>query len=125
MGDCNVDDIRTVLCSVVQEFQKVGIYVDETICVFPSELGHLRTLAQLGPNGEHSILLSARDRRYDKYVYQFAHEYCHVFTNHYKTIGEHRGRWLDEILCETASLWCLKQLANSWDKAPPYPHWQS
>jgi len=124
-GDCQVVDIRAVLWSVVQEFQKAGVEVKETICVYPSDLGHPRALTERGPKGEHSVLLSARDRKYNKYVYQFSHEYCHLFTGHFKTAGDHRARWLDEVLCETASLWCLKQLSDTWTNDPPYDAWRA
>ena len=66
----------------------------------------------------YQIRISARDTYWCKYVYQFAHELCHVMTN----FDRHRRRrhgWFDESLCELASLFVLQRLATEWIEDPP------
>lgn len=67
------------------------------------------------------VYLSARDDRWYQYVYQFAHEYCHVLA-HYdrKQSGDDIDRdnqWFEETLCETASLYAVHHLAVDWSAA--------
>ena len=37
----------------------------------------------------------------------------------------HANMWLEESLCETASLFALRAMSRSWQTAPPYPAWRS
>ena len=64
------------------------------------------------------VHLSARDDRWYQYVYQFAHEYCHLLSHFDR---KQRGgeilrdhQWFEESLCETASLYALRQSAVQW-----------
>lgn len=66
----------------------------------------------------YQIRLSARDRYWSQYVYQFSHELCHVMTNFDRHKG-HKHRWFDESLCELASLFVLHRLAELWKAQPP------
>ena len=65
--------------------------------------------------------LSARDDRWYQYVYQFAHEYCHLLSHFDRKqsrdgiLSEHQ--WFEESLCETASLYALRRLAAKWCNA--------
>lgn len=69
------------------------------------------------------MYLSARDNRLYQYVYQFAHEYCHLLAHFDRKLqgGEIvRGhQWFEESLCETASLYALARLAARWCAAAP------
>ena len=66
----------------------------------------------------YQIRLSARDRYWSQYVYQFSHELCHVLTNFDRHKG-HKHRWFDETLCESASLFVLHRLPELWKAKPP------
>jgi len=66
----------------------------------------------------YRIRLSARDCLWCQYVYQFAHELCHVMTN-FDRHRSRRHRWFDESLCELASLFVLHRLAAAWVEEPP------
>jgi hypothetical protein len=64
------------------------------------------------------VHLSARDDRWYQYVYQFAHEYCHLLSHFDR---KQRGgeiqrdhQWFEESLCETASLYALRRSAAQW-----------
>ncbi len=79
-------------------------------------------LYERGPGGEIRIELTASGADAGPYVYEFAHEFCHVLSNyerhpHHAVTRNHQ--WFEEALCEVASLYTLKALALSWQKAAP------
>ena len=74
-----------------------------------------RTLFDRRP---YEIRLTARGNDWPRYVYQFAHELCHVMTN-FDRVREHRHKWFEESLCELASLFVLYRLAEVWAADPP------
>src|SRR5215475_16047241 len=77
-----------------------------------------------------AIGLTARDNHWAQYSFQFAHECCHAMINYSNDEpGLTRDRqyanlWLEESLCETASLFTLRELSRSWLIAPPYAAWR-
>lgn len=80
------------------------------------------------PDGSIVMYLSARDSRWYQYVYQFAHEYCHLLARFdrkqrgQEIVREHQ--WFEEALCETASLYALRRLAERWCQSPPGPQFR-
>lgn len=76
-----------------------------------------------GPNGEYLIRLHADRTRWHLYVYEFAHEFCHILSNYGRAGGEvsRQNQWFEETICETASLYALESLATEWSLAPPEP----
>jgi NitT/TauT family transport system substrate-binding protein len=75
-----------------------------------------------GPGGEIRIELTASGTEPVPYVYEFAHEFCHVLSNyerhpHHAVTRNHQ--WFEEALCEVASLYTLKALAVAWQKSAP------
>ena len=66
----------------------------------------------------YQVRLSARDRHWSQYVYQFSHEICHVMTN-FDAHKKHKHRWFEESLCALASLFVLHRLAAVWAEEPP------
>ena len=70
-----------------------------------------------------SIQLTARDRDWCKFAYQFSHEFCHVLSG-YERLKENPNNWFHEVICEVASLFTLRQMARRWPDAPPYQHWK-
>ncbi|WP_374266891.1 hypothetical protein [Zoogloea sp.] len=80
-----------------------------------------------GGAGEYRIRLHARDENWHLYVYEFAHELCHLLSNYDAQplpAGAHRdNQWFEETLCETASLFTLRHLAQRWEAEPPGPEW--
>lgn len=82
------------------------------------------------PSGRISIGLSSRDTYWSQYSFQFAHEFCHAlanFSNNPRRLIRYprsANLWLEESLCETASLFVLRAMNRSWRTAPPYPAWE-
>lgn len=70
------------------------------------------------------IYLASQNTLWSKYSYQFAHELCHYIadTNFYKKID--RFGWLEESICELASLFTLKKMSDAWATDPPYSNWK-
>lgn len=64
------------------------------------------------------LLLSASDKYWAQYIYQFAHEFGHVACNFRRAdLRENRFQWLEEAICGAVSLYCLEYMAQNW----PFP----
>ncbi|MGA8480311.1 MAG: hypothetical protein WB696_20280 [Chthoniobacterales bacterium] len=92
---------------------------------------HPQTDFKRTASGRIGIGLSARDTHWAQYGFQFAHEFCHALANYSNSpqrmvrYPRHANLWLEESLCETASLFALRAMNRSWRTAPPYPAWRS
>ncbi len=80
------------------------------------------TLFRRNLRGEVVVLLDTGDRFWCQYAYQMAHEFCHILCGFRK--GGRRNLWFEESLCEMASLFAMRSMAESWKTAPPYPNWK-
>ena len=69
-----------------------------------------------------TIQLAARDRSWSQFAYQFAHEFCHALSN-YELLRDNPNKWFHEALCELASVFTLRKMAETWPTQPPYPNW--
>lgn len=79
-------------------------------------------LFKRGPKGEYTVKLNTRGRHWAQYAYQFSHEFCHILCNYRE--GGSQNKWFEESLCELASLYSLRRMAESWKTNPPYPNWK-
>jgi len=71
-------------------------------------------LFQRTPQGEHHVLLRARDANWAHYAYEFAHELGHILTNyerHARDPFATRHQWFEESLCEMLSVYALRRMA--------------
>ena len=111
------DELHTLLTATIQAFpdQKTPpLYLTRTN-------QKPITLYERTPRGEINIRLNISGRYYAQAIYQFAHEYAHVLANFASTM--HENQWLEETLCETASLYALMHLSKEWrDNAPSDTH---
>jgi len=80
-------------------------------------------LYRKGPKGEHIVRLDVGGTYWCQFAYQFAHEFCHILTNYHPAQSK-KNNWFVESLCETASLYAIRQMAETWKTAPPYPNWK-
>jgi hypothetical protein len=91
---------------------------------------HPQTDFKRNSRGRVSIGLAARDTHWAQYSFQFAHEFCHTLANYSNNTQRavrypaHANFWLEESLCETASLFTLRAMSRSWQTVPPYPSWR-
>lgn len=122
-GEGRIQDIEKVLYSAAGE---ILAYVpnkrDLAIIVRHSE-DRPRTLYQRGTNGEFIVLLTAKDRYWSQYAFQFSHEFCHVLAMNSKAT-DNPNQWFEESLGETASMFALRRMAITWRSSPPYPNWK-
>lgn len=82
-------------------------------------------------DGRIAIGLTTQGTYWAQFAFQFAHEFCHALAGHSNdwkklwTKGRKANHWLEESLCETASLFALRAMGASWPVTPPYPNWKS
>jgi len=130
-GVASAADITAVLQSAAGELFR---YSPKTH--FPSidvyhRADHPQTDSKRAAGNRIAIGLTARDNHWAQYSFQFAHGCCHALINYSNDErGLTRDRryanlWLEESLCETASLFTLRALSRSWLIAPQYGAWRN
>lgn len=81
-------------------------------------------------NGRIAIGVTTTGTYWSQYAFQFSHEFAHALAGHANDWrkpsirGKHANLWLEESICETASLFALRAMAESWQTKPPYPNWR-
>ena len=124
-GGANPSNIEALLTNVASHLTRVfrepptgSILVratprldDDPITLFRSSLDEPFT-----------ILLPARGRRWSQFAYQFSHELCHVLSD-YERLRDSRNKWFHEAICELASIFTIRRMAEAWPTRPPYPNW--
>jgi hypothetical protein len=125
-GGAQLSDIEAVARSTADSF--AAFDDDEAIAITleptSSEDDPPRTLSGTGP-GRSVVRLNVRGNLWARLAYQFGHEYCHVLANPTtRTDRQRRFEWIEEALCETASLFALRSMAKGWAVKPPYPSWR-
>nr|WP_246265242.1 hypothetical protein [Aromatoleum diolicum] len=126
-GSAERDEIETVLQAVANELVTGPAPMFAAPIVVSYAAGSPVTLYERGAAGEYQVHLSARDRRWAQYVYQFGHELCHIMSNfevRAANTAHKRNQWFEEAVCETAGLFALRRMAARWQTEAPYPTWQ-
>src|SRR5438132_382156 len=83
------------------------------------------------PSGRIAIGLTAQGTHWAQFGFQFGHEFCHTLANYANDPRQlvryppQANFWLEESLCETASLFTLRAMSRSWQTAPPFPSWRN
>ncbi len=82
-------------------------------------------------DGKIIVGIEARDRQCAQFVFQFAHEFCHVLatqSNDWRRTWREDGKpnlWLEESFAEAGSLFALRTMARSWQRSAPFRAWRS
>lgn len=84
-----------------------------------SENGPMLDLIYSPNNKNYKILLNVEGGCWNQFVFQFAHEYCHILIGTEKTYsycveGNYYFMWFEEALCELASLVTLLYVSSVW-----------
>lgn len=93
-------------------------------------IDHPQTDFKRTASGRIAIGLACQNTNWAQYSFQFGHEFCHAlanFSNRPRQLLRYPfnvNLWLEESLCETASLFVLRAMSRSWQTAPPYPSWR-
>lgn len=118
-------DIQVLLIDVASHIEKfLRDPVTGTVQVRPAPSddwtprSHLRS----SEREPFRIQLTARDKLWAKFSYQFSHEFCHLLSE-YERIEGGPNNWFHEAICELASVFTLRQMAEQWPEYPPYPNW--
>jgi hypothetical protein len=123
-GSASRDDILAVCASAGRELTSFfpGRQL-EPITVGQTNGGSPITLFKRSADGRIRMLLDTRDTFWAQFAYQFGHELCHVLCNYRE--ADNPQLWFEESLCETASLFVLRRMADTWKTDPPYANWKS
>lgn len=120
-GGASAEEIEPVLYAVADELlTRIPAKLATPIVVTHTDRNPV-ALYDKGPDGEYQVQLHAEGRHWHRYVYEFAHELCHILSNYEQNLGSSAAKhnqWFEEALCETASLYALNSLAATWEKAP-------
>lgn len=108
--------LRTVFTETIARFPLPPGTKDPPIFVSRHRDGPI-VLFQRTPRGEVAMQLDTGDYYYAQIIYQFAHELAHIRAKFQPV--DHENKWLEETLCETASLFALRSLAIHWEKNAP------
>lgn len=122
-GNASVADIRAVCLSAANELWKhfPDAKIDP-ISIRYSKRGPMALYGR-GSNGVRRVLLNVRDTYWSQFAYQFGHEFCHILCNYRR--ASNPNLWFEESLCETASLFVMRRMAETWKTKPPYPNWKN
>jgi hypothetical protein len=122
--DASQADIRAVLDSAGRQLWR--FFPDYKIEPFVVTRGHHGpiTLFRRNDRGEIVVCLDTGGLFWCQYAYQFAHEFCHVLCGLQHEEGYVGNKWLEETLCETASLYALRGMSREWKDHPPFPNWR-
>ena len=123
-GDARTSDIEKLLVDVASHIERslrdslTGVVVVPAPDIDPNP----RTLCRFSAGDPFKVQLTAQDKLWAKFAYQFAHELCHVLSNPERLRGN-PNNWFVEALCELSSVFTLRQMAERWRTQPPYPNW--
>ncbi len=125
-GGARPRDVEAVALSAAAAFtpamddaESIGLTLEATA----GDHGTPIALSALNDSGEFVVRVSIRGNQWARLAYQFAHEFCHVLAD-LRTWTVDRLAWIEECLCETASLFALRDMAKVWAHTPPYPNWR-
>jgi hypothetical protein len=123
-GSASRDDILAVCSSAGRELTPIfPRATTRTDCLGTIEFWKPHHAVQTCTSGEIRMMLNTRDTFWAQFAYQFGHELCHVLCNYRE--ADNPQLWFEESLCETASLFVLRRMADSWKTDPPYSNWKT
>jgi len=116
-------NIRAVCLSAAQEiWRHLPDQTIDPITVRHSRQGPM-VIYGTGREGERRVLLHVNGAYWAQFSFQFAHEFCHILCNY--RAAKNPNLWFEESLCETASLFAMRRMAETWKTKPPYSNWKS
>ena len=83
-----------------------------------------RHLIQYYRPGLSTVQITASDKYWARYTYEFAHEFCHVMIKPSQS-SSGPNHWFLEAVCEMASVFTLQRMSERWMTHPPYENWSS
>jgi len=122
-GAARRDDIRLLLDDVASHIvRELRDPFDATIRVMNLPGQPPRAFFRRPGDTAWAVNLTARNRHWSQFAYQFGHEFCHVLSGHDR-LRCNPNNWFHESLCEFSSIFVLRRMAERWPIDPPYPNW--
>ena len=123
-GDCYPANVQVLLTEVASQVERSlrDTLTSAVVVPSPDTDPYPMTRCRLSPDHPFVVQLTARDKHWAQYAYQFAHELCHILSNPERLRGN-PNNWFVEALCELSSVFTLRQMAEGWRTQPPYPNW--
>ena len=118
----DIEAVLTDTASHINRLLSAGVTEHVHVIPAPETDWTPRTHVRRSPNAPIFIQLTARDRKWVQFAYQFAHEFCHVVSD-YERLENNPNNWFHEALCELASVFTLRRMAETWPVQPPYLKW--
>jgi hypothetical protein len=123
-GDALARDVAAVCSSTAETIFEViqpESTQEPTILIVPGDQVPM-VIAHRGPNGEYVVLLTARNKHWSQFAYQFSHELGHVLCGDLSP--DQPQQWFEEAFCESLSIWALEEMGTTWQTQPPYVNWK-
>ena len=119
-----LSDIERLLSDVASHITRwLRVPFAGTICVVPGPDTSVPMTYYRGDQDQPFVIqLTARNRKWSQFAYQFSHETCHVLSD-YERLRDNPNNWFHEALCELASVFTLRRMAERWSAYPPYSNW--
>ncbi len=127
-GSAQPEDVVTLLQHQVDHWEELTTMKHAyPVILMHSSLGNPpRTCPMyIEAGGAKIIMLYTQHNYWCQYIYQFAHEYMHLLIGRPEDKNNDGYGWVEEVLCETASLFQLKHAPDKWTLAPPFPVWST
>ena len=122
-GVARRDDIRVLLEDVASHIvRELRDPFNETIRVMNLPGEPPRSFFRRPGDTAYEVNLTAKDRKWSQFAYQFGHEFCHVLSGHDR-LRCGPNNWFHESLCELSSFFVLRRMAERWPTASPYSNW--
>jgi len=122
-GDASIDNINKLLENVASQLSQYFIKLPINRIRVRYDPNGPQTLYRNNQNEDFIVILSVHNLYWDQFAYQFSHEFCHILSEFERFKGL-SNKWFQEVICEVASLFTLKQMAREWRCSAPYPNWQ-
>ena len=120
-GDIQPNEIAMLLQDTAFHINRLlRVPFHEKIQVDPSQVDHPKVLYRSSTEEPYIVWISAQDRFWCKFAYQFAHEFCHVLSG-YENLRENPNNWFHEAICELASVFTIRRMARRWRTHPTFP----
>ena len=113
-GDVETNEVHEILSSTLSLFQPSSPTLQKHPIVVSQTVDDPKALYELRDGHAYHIQLTAKNRHWCQYVFQFAHELGHIMCNFRKE--NHANLWFEESICELASLYALSKIGNKWAK---------
>jgi hypothetical protein len=128
-GKASPADIHAVIQSAAGELWRYCPHTQLAAIDVYHRADHPQTDFETVSGGRIAIGLATQGTHWAQYSFQFSHEFCHALANYSNNARppvrcpRHANLWLEESLCETASLFALRAMGRSWQTDPPHPAW--